>query len=112
MLRRQLFTRFWMLVIAQLQECFTGNDTTRLQTQPFSASTNPMTMFCFSLGVIIIMGQVFVEIRLRTRPILLWYAAKHGSTFYVNAIRQIVMKSLQPDCPFLDKMTLMPGTVA
>ena len=112
MLRRQLFTRFWMLVIAQFQERFTGNDTTRLQSQPFSAGTNPMTMFCFSLGVIIIMGQVLVEIRLRTRPILLWNAAKHGSTFYVNAIRQVVMKPLQPDCPFLDKMTLMPGTVA
>jgi hypothetical protein len=71
-----------------------------------------MAMFRFRLGVIIVMGQVLVEIRLRTRPILLWNAAKHGSTFYVNAIRQVVMKSLQPDCPFLDKMTLMPGTVA
>ena len=65
MLRCQLFIRFWMLVITQFQERFTSNDTTRLQAQPFSASTNPMTMFCFSLGVIIIMGQVFVEISLR-----------------------------------------------
>jgi hypothetical protein len=82
-----------MLVIAQFQERFTGNDITWLQAQPFSAGTNPMAMFRFSLGVIIIMGKVLVEIRLRTSPILLWYAAKHDSIFYVNAIRQVVMKS-------------------
>jgi hypothetical protein len=101
-----------MLVIAQFQERFTGNDTTWLQSQPFSAGPNPMAMFHLILDVIIIMGKVLVEIRLRTSPILLWYAAKHGSTFYVNTIRQVVMKSLQPDCPFSDRMTLMPGTVA
>jgi hypothetical protein len=83
-----------MLVIAQFQERFTGNDATRLQSQPFSAGTNPMTMLRLILGVIIIVGKVLIEIRLRTRPILLWNAAKHGSTFYVNAIRQVVMKPL------------------
>ena len=37
MLRCQLFARLWMLVIAEVQERFTGHDTTRLQSQPFSA---------------------------------------------------------------------------
>jgi hypothetical protein len=55
-----------MLVIAQFQERFTGNDATRLQSQPFSAGTNPMTMLRLILGVIIVMGQVLIKIRLRT----------------------------------------------
>jgi hypothetical protein len=77
MLRCQLFARFRVLVIAQFQERFAGNDTAWLQAQPSSAGTNPMAMFHFTLGVIIIVGQVLVEICLRTRPMLLWYAAKH-----------------------------------
>ena len=93
LLRCQLFTRLWMLVIAQFQERFTGNDATRLQSQPFSAGTNPMTMLRLILGVIIVMGQVLIKIRLRTIPILLWYAAKHKSTVCAKTIQRVVMNS-------------------
>jgi hypothetical protein len=82
-----------MLVIAQFQERFTGNDATRLQSQPFSAGTNPMTMLRLILGVIIVMGQVLIKIRLRTIPILLWYAAKHKSTVCAKTIQRVVMNS-------------------
>ena len=43
-----------------------------------------MTMFRFALRVIIVVGKMLVKIRLRTRPILLWYAAKHKSPLYVK----------------------------
>jgi len=45
------------------------------------------------LRVIIVVGKVLVEIGLRTRPILLWYAAKHKSEFYAKVIQQVVTKS-------------------
>jgi hypothetical protein len=42
---------------------------------------------------------MLVKIGLRTRPILLWYAAKHKSARYAKVIQPIGMNSLQPDIP-------------
>jgi hypothetical protein len=38
-------------------------------------------------------GKMLVKIRLRTRPILLWYAAKHNPKFYAKVMQQVVTKS-------------------
>jgi len=45
------------------------------------------------------LGKMLVKIRLRTRPIFLWYAAKHKSPRYAKVIPPIGMNSLQPDIP-------------
>ena len=45
---------------------------------------------------------MLVKIGLRTRPILLWYAAKHKSTVCAKVIQQIGTNSLQPDIPVSD----------
>ena len=76
-LRRQLFVGFRVLVIAQFQECLTTDDLTRPQSQPLSRIADPMSMLRVALGIVIIVGKVFVEIRLRRLPILLWDTAKH-----------------------------------
>jgi hypothetical protein len=113
MLLRQLFARQWMLIIAEVQERFTSHHATWLQSQPFRPNAQPLTALSFSLRVIIILGKMLVEIRLRTRPILLWYAAKHKSPRYANVIQPMGMNSLQPDIPVSDGIpVIMVETVA
>ena len=79
-----------MLVIAQTQERFASDDLALLQTQLLGGGANPMTGLFLALGVIIVMGQVLVEIRLGHRPVLLWNAAKHTLPF--------LPQSPQPGC--------------
>src|SRR5665213_3221853 len=56
---------------------------------------------------------MLVEIRLRTRPIFLWYAAKHKSPRYAKIRQLVVMKPLQPASPGLVKIpVIMIETVA
>src|SRR5438309_6951439 len=64
LLRRQLLSRVRVLVIAQAQERFPSDDLARLQAQLLSTSANPVTGLRNALGVIIVVGQVLVEIRL------------------------------------------------
>src|SRR5438445_5745987 len=77
LLRCQLLFRVRVLVVAQTQERFPSDDLARLQPQLLSSGANPMTGLLLALGVIIVVGQVFVEIRLGHGPVLLWNAAKH-----------------------------------
>src|SRR5207302_5277728 len=90
LLRRQLFSGVGMLVIAQAQERFTSDDLALLQTQLLGGGANPMTGLLLTLGVIIVVGEVFVEIRLGHCPVLLWNAAKHTLSF--------LPPSPEPDC--------------
>ena len=102
-----------MLIIAEMQERFTSHHATRLQSQPFSPDAQPLTMLRLILRVIIVMGKMLVEIRLRTRPILLWYAAKHKSPRYAKVIQPMGMNSLQPDIQVSDGIpVIMVETVA
>jgi hypothetical protein len=56
---------------------------------------------------------MLVEIRLRTRPVLLWYAAEHKSPRYAKIRQQVVMNSLQPASPGSVKIpVIMVETVA
>ena len=110
---RQLISRHWMLVIAEVQERFTSHHATRLQSQSFRPNTQPLTVLRLFLRIVIVVGKMLVKIRLRTRPILLWYAAKHKSAFYAKVIQPIGMNSLQPDIPVSVRIPLiMVETVA
>jgi hypothetical protein len=56
---------------------------------------------------------MLVKIRLRTRPIFLWYAAKHKSPRYGKIRQQVVMNSSQPDIPVSARIpVIMVETVA
>ena len=102
-----------MLIIAKVQERSTSHHATRLQSQSFSPDAQPLTVFRLFLRVVIIVGKMLVEIRLRTRPIFLWYAAKHKSPRYAKIRRQIGMNSLQPAFPGSTKIpVIMVETVA
>src|SRR5437660_5788306 len=90
LLRCQLLSRVLVLVIAQAQERFSRDDLTLLQTQLLDAGANPVPGLLLALGVIIVMGQVLVEIRLGHRPVLLWNATKH--TF------PVLRQSRRPGC--------------
>ena len=98
-LRRQLFACQWMLIVAEVQKRFTSHHATRLQSQSFRPDAQPLTALSFPLRVIIVLGKMLVKIRLRTRPIFLWYAAKHKSPLYGKIRQQVVMNSSQPDIP-------------
>ena len=69
-----------MLIVTEPEEHITRDNTTGFQSQPFSPDTQPLTILRFILRVIIVVGKVLVKIGLRTRPILLGYAAKYKST--------------------------------
>jgi hypothetical protein len=96
-----------MLIVTEPEEHITGDNTTGSQSQPFSPHSQPLTLLRLFLRVIIIVGKMLVKIRLRTRPILLWYAAKHKSAFYANMIQQIGMNSLPPDIPVSDELPVV-----
>src|ERR1035438_4345512 len=102
MLRCQLLTCQRMLIVTEPEERITGDHATRLQSQPFRPNAQPFPMLRLSLRVIIVVGKMLVKVRLRTRPILLWYAAKHKSTVYARTLQQIGTNPLQPDIPVSD----------
>ena len=77
MLRRQLLIRRWIQIVTQLQKRLAGDDLTRFQSQHFCADTNPVSAFLLALAVIVVVRKVFVKIRFRRLPILLWNAAEH-----------------------------------
>src|SRR5439155_26423911 len=81
LLRRELLSRVRVLVIAQAQERFPSDDLALLQTQLLGGGANPVAGLFLALGVIIVMGQVLVEIRLGHRPVLLWNATEHTFSF-------------------------------
>ena len=113
MLRCQLLTSQRMLIVTEPEEHITGDNTTGSQSQPFSPDTQPLTILRFILRVIIIVGKMLVKVRLRTRTILLWYAAKHTSIVCSKIIQPIGMNSLQPDIPVCDRIpVIMVETVA
>src|SRR2546429_5073955 len=62
LLRRELLSRVRVLVIAQAQERFPSDDLALLQTQLLGGGANPVAGLLLALGVIIVMGQVIVEI--------------------------------------------------
>src|ERR1022692_3917820 len=102
-----------MLIVTEPEEQITGDNITGSQSQPFSPHSQPLTLLRLFLRVIIIVGKMLVKIGLRTRPILLWYAAKHKSAFYANMIQQIGMNSLQSDIPVSFKIpVIMVETIA
>ena len=88
LLRGESFTGHRVQIVAEAQEYFAGDSLTWLQTQPSRADANPMTTLIvrqhFTLGVVIVVRQVLVEIRRGGDSILLWDGAEHGWGAYRN----------------------------
>ena len=72
------FTRDRMLVVTQFQEGIPGDHATRSQAQLFGSHPQPVTTFRLTLGVVIILRQMLVEVGFCPGPILLWYATEHN----------------------------------
>src|SRR5919197_333840 len=98
-----------MQVVTQLEERFPSDDLTLFQAQPFDADADPVPGLLFALGVIIVVGQVLVEIRLGDGPVLLWDGAEHGLPFYANPAREVVPKAEQR--AFFSRLGLMAGSL-
>ena len=113
MLRGQLFARQGMLVVTEPQERIAGDNAAWFQSQLFRSDPKPLPTLGLVLRVVIVVGKMLVKIRLRPRPILLWYATEHKSPRYAIIRRLVVMNSSQPAYPVSTRLPLiMVETVA
>jgi hypothetical protein len=69
-----------MFIVTQFQESITIDHPTLRQSQSFCSHANPFPTLRLSLRIIIVMGQMLVEVIFRCLPVLLGYAAKHNTS--------------------------------
>ena len=68
-------------VIAEPEERITGHDVSLLQAQLLDADTNPMSGLLTNRGildVVIVMGEMLIEVGRCRRSVLLGFSRKHG----------------------------------
>ena len=78
LLRCQLFAGLWMHVVTQLEESIARDRRTGRQSQPFCSLTDPVTGLRLTLGVVIVVRQVLVEVGRGSGSVLLWFGREHG----------------------------------